>query len=423
MEVQLIILGVLIIFSGFFSGAEIALFSLSSAKVRTLLEQDEKNSEMLARIKEEPQKLLITILIANNLVNIGSSSLATVLAIEKFGNAGAGIATGAMTFLILFFGEIVPKSFAQRYAEKWALTIAPAMRAITVLLIPFVWSLNLLTIAVQKLFRIPDTPLVVSEDDVKAMVNIGHEEGSLEDDEKEMIENVFALNDTTARDVMTPNEYMVGFPMSDTIGEVLPIIEKTGYSRFPVFASSDGDVEGILYIKDVFVLLADELEGAATAVLHKKVSELMISPLFVPDTMVLDDLMDMFQERRTHMGVVVDEHGSVVGLITLEDILERLVGEIKDETDIGSEMIERIDSHIVLVDPRVSIGQINAFFGSSLSGPESKNIGWRVLKEFGRIPEKGDSVVIDDYSFIVEEADDRRIKRLKMIKTAKARMQ
>lgn len=422
MDPQIYVLLFLILLSGFFSGAEIALFSLSHAKIRTLIEKEAKHAATLDAIKSRPQRLLITILIGNNLVNIGSSALATVLAIDYFGSAGAGIATGTMTFLILFFGEIIPKSIAQRYADKVSLTISPFMRFTMLLLSPLVWTLHMMTKLVQKILRVEDSPLIVSEEDVKAMVNIGHEEGTVEADELQMIEKVFHLNDISAQDVMTPVEYMVSFDENHTVEESLQIIHDTGFSRFPVF-DDGGDITGIFYVKDLFSqLTALDSPVEYQELLGRFVKSFVQPALFVPDSMMVDDLLADMQHKRKHIAIVVDEHGAVVGMLTLEDLLEEIVGEITDESDYASEMIKRIDENSVQVDPRVSIRKLNALFNSDIKGPEHKTMGWLALKKFGRIPVKGDAVTVDDYQFVVEEADDRRIKRLVVIKTVRARM-
>lgn len=427
MDPVIYLLLLLIGLSAFFSSAQIALFSLSQAKVRSLAEQKIKNSAVLLALKEKPQKLLITILIGNNLVNIGAASIATFVATKQFGSAGVGIATGVMTALILFFGEIVPKTFGQRNAERYSLKVAPVMRILIVILFPIVWLMNVLTIIVQRVFRIEEGGLAVSEEDVKAMLVMGEEEGSVELDEREMIEKVFQLNDITAENVMTPEEYVVSFDADTTIRETLHIITETGYSRFPVFAGTS-DVVGILYIKDVFSYLAKHhaLDGDgidnAKVIDETKVSKLMQPAMFVPELTQADELMKEFQQARKHIAIVVDEHGSAQGLVTLEDLLEEIVGEIIDESDFDEKMMKRINDSTMELDPRVSIGKVNLIFDSHVKGPRHKTIGWLVLKKFGRIPSKGDDVTINDYNFIVEEADERRIKRLVMIKTAKAKM-
>ncbi len=427
MSFEIFFLIALVLLSGFFSGAEIALFSLSEAKMRMILERGKKNAEILEALKAQPQRLLITILIGNNLINIGASSLATVVAIEKMGSAGAGVATGIMTFLILFFGEIIPKSIAQRNPEKVSLLISPWMRFIKWALIPFVWLMYFLSVGFQKMVGAKKLPSRVSEEDVKAMVDLSHEEGGVRKNEKEMIEKVFLLDDITAADVMTPKDYMVGFDAETTLASAIPIIEESGYSRFPVL-KKNGEVEGIVYIKDVFAYIADRVSKAGDQcekdnkeIMEERIATLAKSALYIPVTMHVDDLMKDFQKKRKHIAIVVDEYGATHGLVTLEDLLEEIVGEIIDETDVDENLIKRIDEKTIMVDTRVSIGKVNWFFNSELPGPEQKTVGWLVLKQFGRIPEKGASTTIENYKFIVEEAEDRRIKRLLMIKRARAK--
>lgn len=427
MDPQIYLLLALIIASGFFSGAEIALFSLTQGAIRSAINRKAKHAHKLELITKNRQRLLITILIGNNFINIGASSIATVVAIERFGSAGAGIATGIMTFLILFFGEIIPKSFGQQHAEKIALIISPWMRLIMIILTPFVEIMYWLTRAVQAVVGGNTMTPTVSEEELKAMVSIGHEEGQFEQDEKDMINKVFLLNDICAEDVMTPDEYIVGFTADTTLREAIPVMHESGYSRFPVYSqAADTDIQGVIYLKDVFVQISQEYAvGSNTSyeeVMSQRVSEVMKNAVYVPQTMLVDDLMKDFQKRHVHIAIVVDEHGATRGLVTLEDLLEEVVGEIVDETDVDAEMIQRIDKNTIIVNPRIAIGKVNTFFNANFPGARQKSMGWLVLKEFGNIPRKGDAVEINGYQCIVEEAEERRIKRLKIVRTAKARM-
>lgn len=422
MESEIYLLVVLIVLSGIFSGGEIAFFSITKARVHALVEQRRRNAALLEKLKSDPQRLLISISIADNLVDIGASSLATIVATEAFGSVGVGISVGVMTFLILFFGEIVPKSISQKHAEPIALFLAPWFRLLVILLTPAAWMMSKLNSGFQKLVGVHEGGNKISEDEVRAMLHLGHVEGVVEQDEKDMIEKVFQLNDITVEDVMTPEEYIVGFNIDTTIGEALPIIEGSGHSRFPVYSTDDDEIEGFVYLKDVFSLVVSrESEQKNVRVTDTKISDLMKPPMFVPETMLVDDLMREFQKRRVHIAAVVDEHGSVEGLVTLEDLLEEIVGEIIDETDTSSELMERIDVNTLLVDPRVTIGRVNAMFKSHLKGSKQKSIGWLLLKEFGRIPDKGDSLTIDDYKFIITEAEEHRIRKIQIIRTAKAK--
>jgi putative hemolysin len=404
--------------SGFFSCAEMALFSLSDAKIRTFLEQNKKNAKVLAEIKKQPQKLLIAILISITFVNSGATAMATVFATKAFGSNGAGIAAGVMAFLILFFGEIAPKVVAQKYSSKIVLAIAPMLKVTMLVLTPIIFVMDNLTKVFLKVFGLQEVRLGVSEDEVKALLTLGHEEGAVESGEREMIERVFLLNDITAEDVMTPEEYMVGFDADTALQKSLPLMEDTGYSRYPIFHPETGQVEGIVYIKDIFAILAHQ---PSTEELQKRIDGTMKPASFVPGTMHIDDLLKFFQKKHQHIAIVVDEYGTVLGLVTLEDLLEEIVGEIIDETDVDSDLIQRIDKNSIMIDPRITIGRVNTFFNSNLKGSRHKTMGWLLLREFGRIPEKGDSIVVNGYKCIVEDADERKMKRVMMIKTPSVR--
>lgn len=421
MNPQLLFLAILICFSAFFSASEIALFTLGSGKIRSLVERRMKNAHRVQALKSDPQRLLITILIGNNLANISASAMATALAIRAFGSYGVGIATGIMTFLILFFGEIVPKSFAQKHAEAFALRTAPVMQFIMVLFRPIIFILNTLTLGFQKLVGMHDGLRLVSEEEVRALVQQGHEEGTLERDEREMIEKVFLLNDIKVEDVMTPEEYVVGFDTGTRLREVLGVIKDSGYSRFPIYLKYDGSIEGILYTKDVFAGVIRAREAGNTTFLDTSVEDLAKSAMFIPENIHVDRLLHEFQRVRKHIAIVVDEHGTVRGIVTLEDVLEEIVGEIDDETDAHDRMLERLDEQTLLVDPRVRIGNMNTTMNIAFPGSPQKTIGWLVLKHFGRIPQKGDSIDIHGYKVIIDDAEEHRIKRLRVVTTAVAR--
>jgi putative hemolysin len=400
MNSEILLFAFLLLVSSTFSGSEMALFSLSDAKIRSLVDQRRKNAKTLQEIR--------------SLINTGATAFATVVATEAFGSRGLGIATGVMTIVILYVGEIIPKTIAQKYNVALSLAVAPLMKVTMFLLTPVLWVVNGITHAFQKSFGLQQMGLNISEDDVRAMISLGHEEGSLEKGEKEMIERVFLLNDITAEDVMTPEDYMVGFDSDAKISDVLPLIQESAYSRYPVYHPETGDVEGIVYIKDVFNYLANERDADS---LEVPVQRLVKPASFVPGTMHIDDLLKFFQKKHQHIAIVVDEFGTVLGLVTLEDLLEEIVGEIIDETDVDSDLIQRVDKYSILLDPRITIGKVNTFFNSTLKGSRHKTVGWLLLREFGHIPKKGDSKEISGYKFVIEDADERRMKRVLMVKT------
>ncbi len=334
---RILILVFLVLLSGFFSAAEMSLFSLSSATVRAMIKQHKKNAQLVGELRSHPERLLITILVGNNIVNIGASSLATVVAIEKLGSIGAGVATGVMTFLILYFGEIIPKTFSQRFNSRVARRLAPAMHTIQWTLTPIVYCFQVLTHGAQRVLRVKNSKSVVSEEEVKAMVSMSHETGQVEEGEKAMIEKVFLLNDTRVQDVMTPRSQMVSLDASATLNDAFRVMEESEYSRLPIFSSHGRTIEGILHVKEVFRYITNH-DVLVSGEHHKDLLATPVTAVMGPAIVVnaidlLDDVMRQFQKPGTHMAVVQDDRGAVVGVVTLEDILEELVGEIFDESD------------------------------------------------------------------------------------------
>lgn len=404
MTANIIYLIILILLSGFFSGAEIALFSLSDAKVRNL------GSKKLTYLKKNSSKLLVTILIGNNLVNIAAASLATVLAIEAMDSYGAGIATGVMTLLILVFGEIIPKSIAQEHPQGTAKKLVPFLYVLFFILWPFSYLLAQLSKLANNIVGDKHKEEKASEDEVKALVDIGKEEGSVETDEREMIHNIFSLNDITAADVMTVRSDVVAFDIKQDLDEILKIINQTGFSRFPAYQGSLDHIEGTVYVKDILEKLSN---GSKQDI---NIKDLVKPAIFIPEQKQLDDLLREFQKKRMHLGVVVNEHGEITGVVTLEDLIEEIVGEISDETDIDDKTIQRIDKKTIIVDANTEIGYINSFFNVDISEDDHKSIASIILEELGEVPQKNDELTINKIKIIIEEAEEKRIKRVKLIK-------
>ena len=306
--VELPLLIVLIILSAFFSGLELALFSVSEAKLRTLAEEPGrvgKQAKLVQKLKHNPEKLLVTILIGNNVVNIASASIATALALELFGDGGIALATGGMTIMVLIFGEIIPKSIAQRNASTIARWTAPLTVGLVYILTPISFLLEQLARLANALAGGSKDGYGVSEEEVKAMVYMGSEQGTVEADEREMIENIFTLNDVSAEDVMTHASDMVTINVSMQMRDVLNIVVETGFSRFPVYAGNIDNLEGILYTKDLMTALVRQADGVDTL----KLRDLIKPAVFIPEQKSLDDLLHTFQTERKHIAIVVNEFG------------------------------------------------------------------------------------------------------------------
>jgi putative hemolysin len=373
---QIFILVVLLLFSGFFSSAETALFSISRVKARHLGKMAGKTNLLIMRMKEDPNRLLATILIGNNLVNIGASSLATALALDYFQDQAVGIATGAMTFLILVFGEILPKSIATRNNILISRIVILPIFWLSILFFPLIKFLDFIPKLTGKIKKTP----TVTEEELMTFVEVVEEEGEIKEEEKELIHNIFEFDDTNAYEIMTPRADMYVVDVDDELR--VDEIVKSGFSRIPVIRGDIDHVVGILNIKDLFM-------RHATANAPLNVRELMQPPYFVPENKKLDSLLRQFKRRKSHLAIVVDEHGGVAGLITLEDVLEEIVGEISDETDKVEARIVRLKNKEWIVLGKTDVEEVNEKIPMEI--PESKEydtFSGFVLNQIGKIPRK-----------------------------------
>ncbi len=398
-------LAILVALSGFFSGGEIALFSIPDTRAEGMAEEGKRGSKALLRLKSNPDRLLITILIGNNVVNVGAASVATYAATQAFGSAGVGIATGIMTLLILFFGEIVPKSFAAANAERISLAIAPVFLGLSKILGFLVRPLEALTRTV-----VPDvggTIPTVTEAEIRTLTEIGHEGGEIDPHERRIIQQAFTLDTTQAWEVMTPRVGIFAWPAHRSLAEIASELQTVPFSRIPVYGDSLDDIEGILYVRDAYQAL---ISGQRDVTLGRLARE----ALFVPATVVLSQLLPEFQARRIHAGVVVDEHGGTDGLITLEDILEELVGEIVDETDVPAEAFQRVGRDTIIVEGGVDLREINHFFNCSLPVLEHRSLNGYLMQTFGRVPDPGESVEAEGLRIEVISASDTQVTRARV---------
>ena len=309
-----------VIGSGLFSGIEAALFSVPHSRVLLLKEQNKKGAEALARIKENPQKAIIVIVIANNIVNIVGSIFVGVVSAGVFGDGMIGIVSAVLTFMIIIFGEILPKTIGENNAEKIGLLISRPLLVGIKILSPFVWVLEQLT----KRFAIARK--MVSEEELHMLSELGHLEGSIEEDERDIIQKVFTLNDLTARSIMTPRTMMFGFQKDAKLEDIREDIFDLVNSRLPVFNEDYDDIIGVCYRRNLLIALAKDEDT-------RVIESFMQDVLYVSETMRVDDLLQLFLERREQIAIVKDEFEGTSGLVTLEDVLEQLVGEIVDETD------------------------------------------------------------------------------------------
>ena len=395
---QIAILIILLVLSGFFSSAETALFSISNTRARHFAKEGRKTERLIFKMKKDPHALLTTILIGNNVVNVGAAALATSLTINVFPNYAVGLATGAMTLLILVFGEVLPKSIATRNNLLIARLAIYPIFWLSLLCYPILLFLNFIPHISGKIKQASN----LSEEELMTFVEVVEEEGEIKEEEKELIENIFEFDDTNASEIMTPRGDMFVIEADESLD--LVAIAESGFTRIPVIEDEIDHVVGIVNIKDLFM-------HQATSDQPIEIRKLMREPYFVPENKKLDRLLHQFKKRKNHMAIIVDEHGGVSGLITLEDALEELVGEISDETDKVESLITKIKRNEWIVLGKTEIEEVNEAIGMTI--PDSNDydtFSGYVLDQIGRIPEEKEEIAIKEHLITVKCMEGPRIK-------------
>ncbi len=400
---ELTLLIICLFLSGFFSSSETALFSISKIKALHIAKDGSSTGRLIVRMKEDSHTLLTTSLICNNLVNIGASAIATALAISYFRSNAVGIATGIMTLLILVFGEIFPKSFASHNNVIVARVVIYPLFWLSKLFFPIIFILNF----IPKLHGTIDSSLeTVTEDELMTMVEVVEGDGEIKEEEKEFITNIFEFDDTACSEIMTPRADMFVVDVSENMD-----IEKillTGFSRIPVIEGTIDNIIGILHVKDLFASFHRACDSEDTVL---DVKHIMKKPYFIPESKKLDSLLQEFKQKKNHLAVVVDEHGGVSGIVTLEDVVEEIIGEIIDETDRLVPDIIRLKPNKWLVTGKIDIDDLNKDLNVSI--PESSSydtFSGFFLEQIGRIPKPGESIAIDRIRATVKDMDGNRIK-------------
>jgi CBS domain containing-hemolysin-like protein len=406
---QILILVILIIFSALFSGIETALMSLNMIKVNALVEQSKKGSKVLHRIKQNPHKLIITILIGNNLVNIGAASFATVLFTDLFGSSGIGIATGVMTFLILVFGEITPKTFATQNAERVSLLVARPVELLSILLSPLVKIFEYISKFMSKLLGTKKEK-ALSEEELKTIVTMGAKEGILNREAAEMMHNVLEFKGTKVTDIMTPDVNIEMIDGKKKLKEVIDFVVKSPFSRYPVYLESKDKIIGILDVDDV-------LKYAKSGKLDIRVKSIVRPLFFVPESKEIDDLLVEFKGKKVPLAIVVDEYGDVSGLVTVEDILEEIVGDIFDKSKRKSVYIKKINDKLIRIDARASVEEINEVLHLGLKEGRFDTMAGFIEHKLQRIPKKGEKIKLKNITIEVDEVTKQGIKSVKIIKS------
>ena len=402
---QLVILVLLLSASAFFSSAETALMTSNKLRIRNLAENGDKRAEKVLEITANTDKMLSAILIGNNIVNLSASALSTTLTLKMFGSSLVGVATGILTFLILVFGEITPKNVASKNAEDMALKYIGIISVLVIVLTPAIYIVNKVAGIVISLFiKNNDDNNMVTEDELRAMVEVSHEDGVIEKEEKKMIVNVVDFGDTVAGDIMLPRVDMVMASVESSYEEILKIFREERYTRIPVYEESPDNVIGILNVKD-FLLIEDKENFS--------VKEHLREPLYTYEYKKTSSLMVDMRKTGANIVIVLDEYGTTVGLITLEDMLEEIVGEIRDEFDADEdEGITKISETEYLIDGSTNLDDVNDRIGLELSSEEYESIGGIIMEKLGRLPVEGEVITFDNIILTVKKMDHARIEKV-----------
>jgi CBS domain containing-hemolysin-like protein len=411
--VELFTLIILIILSGVSSAAEIALVSLSPAKVRTMEGDHKFASKIIVHLKGRAQRVLITILVANNLVNILSSVVATLWAVRVWGDHAVGAVTGAMTFIILMFGEICPKTFAQRYAEGFSRLLAYPTLVLTWILFPIAWFFEKFINWLTHLVGAHHTAKTFSSDDeFLALLDIGTEEGVIEAQEQQLIENVLEFGDTTVEEIMTSVKDIEAMPATTTIKEAVDFFIKYAHSRIPVYKETVNNIVGIITVRELIRYIKKRS--------IKTLEDIKFTPpIVVPKTMAIRKLFRQFQHKHQHIAIVVDEHGATIGLLTMEDILEEIVGDISDEHDKEEKNIISIEKNLWEADADVKIEDVNKILKLQLDYPEHQTIALLILEKLERFPKLDEKIQFENVIFQVKAMSKKKIETVWISKTKK----
>ena len=401
---ELVTLLVLLVLSGIFSGSETALIALSMARVESLVQEGRAGAKALYQLKKDPSRMLTTILIGNNLVNIAASALATVMATREFGSAGPGIAVGVLTLFILVFGEITPKSMATRYPERISLFISYPLLVFMRLIYPLVWFFGNFTSWVHRLTGGKGDP-TVTELELIGMLGYGVDEGAIEQNERKIIERVFAFNDLKVRDVMTPKGKIFSLDETLTVAAAIPLVLQERYSRIPLFTGQNDNFTKVLYLRDL-------LRASANGQLDERLGNIAHEPQFVSQYQVIDDLFATIRRSNRVFSIVVDEYGDVRGIVSLEDLLEELVGEIYDESDVEPLEIDSISGNEIVAQGSTELRVVEAFFDLELPGKPTDTVSLWILSHTEYIPREDETFTIDNLDVRIVKASDRSIDQV-----------
>lgn len=412
---NLIIIAVSLVAIAVLASAESSFIAVNKYRIRYLLDKGDLRAKAVQRILDRHDRLFSAVILSGNLFTILASSLGTALAIKFMGRQqGVVAATAIMTFLTVVFGELSPKTFAVTHSERVSLILARPMELYIKLISPLVWIFRSSANLVLRVFGVkerPDYPFV-TEEEIKAMIRIGEEVGAIEEEEKMMLHRVFEFGDTEVSEVMVPRTEIVAIPEESTVQDAMKLVSEKGYSRYPVIKESIDNVTGILYTKDILIKMAE------APVNGQPVAKFMREAYYIPENKMVTELLDEMQRNKFQIAIVMDEYGGTAGLVTLEDIIEEIVGGLEDEFEAieAEKDIEVIDERTFVVAGQTGLDEINELIGADLKSEDFNTIGGFVFGLFGRLPKIGEQVRFHTLRFLILEMEDRKIAKIKITK-------
>lgn len=411
----LIIIVVCVIFSAYFSATETAFMSLNKTKLKTMVEKGNKKAERTLKVADNYDKLISTILVGNNIVNILASSIATLFFVQiltnlDYGNAnemGATLSTIATTVIVLIFGEITPKSIARDLPEKFAMFSTPLISMFMVVLTPVNFIFSMWKKLVSKIFKLESDNKMTSEE-LLMIVEEGQQDGAIEEDEGDLLKNAIEFNEKTAEDILTHRVDLEGVPSDASKEDIAEVFTESGYSRILVYEESIDNIIGTIHRKDFYV---------GSGISRKPVKELIAPPFFIHKSEKINDLLKLLQNNKSHLAIVIDEYGGTLGIVTMEDILEELVGEIWDEHDEVTETFKELTEDTFIVDCSVNFSEFCDFFELPAEiETDSVSLGGWIMEQVGKIPETGDSFTFENIDVEVTETDSHRVAYAKVVR-------
>jgi putative hemolysin len=386
-------LGLLFLLSAFFSGSETALMSMDRLRVKYLVQKNRRGAEKLENILEKPDRLLSAILVGNNLANIATSVFATTFLVQIYGDRGE-------LYTIL-------KTYAAQHPEKVSFLVLRPILAVMWLLTPVVWLVTGVSRMLTHFIRKEEERPIISEDEIRTIISVGEQTGVVAKEQRRMLHGILELTQTRVREVMIPRTEVVGIEVSAAFEDALRQVRSSHHSRFPVFSGSLDEIVGVIHSKDILDYVGRPEEFSLRAIAR--------SPYFVPESKRIGTLLQSFRKKQVHLAMVVDEYGGVEGIVTLEDIVEEIVGEIQDEYDVEEVLVREIAPGHFLVDGSTSLRTVNRRFGLKLSEEHANTLAGFLLRTMGTIPSEGDTCQSDGTTFIVRKVVDRRVEEIEMV--------